>query len=426
MNRMIAVAVVLFACDLPVRAEPIAYLHHFSSELDHGLGPRGGVAVSDGRIFGTTDANASGGTIYSLNLDGSDYTMLHEFPLDGSEGTLGIGKPVVVGNSVYGVTLTGFSPNFGGTLWAIDRDGSNFRLLHEFANGATGANPQDGPRFFGDRLYGTAKTAGPGSFGTLYSINLDGTDFQILHDFSDSTVGKNGKLPLSAPIQLGTRLFGTTLAGGALGGGTVYSVKMDGTDFQIVHSFPTETYPEAGVIAIDGRLYGTMTNGGDFDNHGAVYSLNLDGSDFKLLHSFNGLDGTQPSRELVSDSTRLFGTTFLGGGNTAGVVYSLDLDGTDFRVLNRFGDLASGQIPNALTLYGEMLYGTTEFGGLYEGGTVFALQVPEPTGLTLTVTVLLVGFASHCICAFVKSREENDEQPEIVSHESHSVSIATH
>jgi uncharacterized repeat protein (TIGR03803 family) len=72
-------------------------------------------------------------------------------------------------------------------------------------------------------------------------------------------------------------LYGTTFYGGPNGGGTVYRVMADGSNFSVLHSFSGDCadgcYPSAGVIqGSDGYLYGTTGEGGT-GRGGVVYRL---------------------------------------------------------------------------------------------------------------------------------------------------------
>jgi uncharacterized repeat protein (TIGR03803 family) len=80
------------------------------------------------------------------------------------------------------------------------------------------------------------------------------------------------------------------------------SIALDATTeaatFQTLYSFTGgsdgET-PDAGVIVIGSKLYGTTTAQYKGDaGLGTVYSLNTDGSGFQTLHAFNRADGANP------------------------------------------------------------------------------------------------------------------------------------
>jgi uncharacterized repeat protein (TIGR03803 family) len=98
-----------------------------------------------------------------------------------------------------------------------------------------------------------------------------------------------------------------------------------------------------------------------------------------VLHSFgNGTDGSKPSAGLIDVQGTLYGTTRSGGGSPSctsgcGTVFSVTTGGTE-NVLHSFGDGTDGAQPFAgLVDVKGTLYGTTAQGGTYGYGTVFAL-----------------------------------------------------
>ncbi len=81
--------------------------------------------------------------------------------------------------------------------------------------------------------------------------------------------------------------------------GTIYSLNTDGSDFQTIHSFsgPDGANPEGSLLAIGSTLYGTTSGprtGQPLDNTGTVFSIGADGGDFQVLHTFTGADGQSP------------------------------------------------------------------------------------------------------------------------------------
>jgi uncharacterized repeat protein (TIGR03803 family) len=80
------------------------------------------------------------------------------------------------------------------------------------------------------RLYGTAEIAGPqNGAGVVFALNKDGGGFVILHSFV-STPTLLLRTPKGALVQSsdGT-LYGTASAGGSAGFGGVFKLKPDGT-----------------------------------------------------------------------------------------------------------------------------------------------------------------------------------------------------
>src|SRR5207249_8175964 len=138
--------------------------------------------------------------------------------------------------------------------------------------------------------------------------------------------------------------------------------------------------PLAGLVLGGDTLYGTTSDGGAWGG-GAVFKLNTDGSDFAVLHSFtayssSNADGADPRAELTLVGSTLYGTTAAGGSGGSGTVFKVDTNGNGFAVLHSFyytntdGDFPRGR----LVLSGETLYGTTSYGGTWNGGTVFKVN----------------------------------------------------
>ena len=84
--------------------------------------------------------------------------------------------------------------------------------------------------------------------------------------------------------------------------------------------------PNAGVIqGLDGRLYGTTTNGGAF-GYGTVFVMNVTGG-LTTLHAFALSDGANPVSELFQASDGAFyGAARVGGPKDGGVIFRVRLD----------------------------------------------------------------------------------------------------
>ncbi|CCW36580.1 hypothetical protein CTKA_01297 [Chthonomonas calidirosea] len=273
-------------------------------------------------------------------------------------------------------------------------------VLHSFSSdsmysNADGAYPQN-PVVVGPdgRVFGTAAFGGVDGAGVLFSVDSDGSNFQVLHTF---TGGNDGGYPVSI-IQLpdGT-LFGTASGGGTNGTGVVYRVNPDGTQFQVVHNFAAwivitplpYPYNADGVApygliqGADHALYGTALEGGAFGG-GVVFRLQLDGT-FTVLHTFSGTDGASPIGLLQGMGGALYGACRDSGANGGGDLYKLLPDGSGFTVIHNFN--APGYTSNSYVNAGGAepytylvqdqsgtLYGTTLDGGTYGGGVLFKIQ----------------------------------------------------
>src|SRR5262249_15252695 len=130
----------------------------------------------------------------------------------------------------------------------------------------------------GSNVYGVTPH-GPDDLGAVFSMDPDGSNYRVLHAFE---FGTNGTSVYSGLSLAGSELYGTTADGGAYGGGIVFSMNLDGTDYQVVHSFDSTGWqPHAGLTPAGAKLYGTASSG-------AVFSLDVDGTNYQVLHYFVG------------------------------------------------------------------------------------------------------------------------------------------
>lgn len=106
-------------------------------------------------------------------------------------------------------------------------------------------------------------------------------------------------------------LYGTTNKGGDFEGGTIYRVKPDGTERQILHHFDFNSVSRpSGQLIIDsqGLIYGTSPSGGKY-NRGTLYQFDPKTKNIRILHHFdNGAIGYEPLDVLyLGDNNTLIG-----------------------------------------------------------------------------------------------------------------------
>lgn len=122
--------------------------------------------------------------------------------------------------------------------------------------------------------------------------------------------------------------------------------------------------PTAALIDYKGELYGTTALGGN-DSAGAFFKITPSGQE-KTLYSFGGVsgDGLNPEFGPLTQLGGVFyGTTYMGGTSDQGTVFKITPAGAE-KVLYRFKGGKDGTTPQAgLTVVKGLLYGTTEFGG---------------------------------------------------------------
>jgi uncharacterized repeat protein (TIGR03803 family) len=290
----------------------------------------------------------------------SIYRVLYRFR-DQSDGNYPAARLIDAGGSLYGTTRFGGS-DAGGVVYRIRTDGAQ-RVLHRFGGDGDGQNPTAGLVDVDGTLYGTTSAGGAGD-GTVYRITTSGEE-KVLYSFRGHPDGANPWAPLA---KVNGTLYGTTDFGGAHRKGTVYSVNAKGVE-KVLHSFGTPgdgEYPLAGLIDVNGMLYGTTRSGGDGcgapHRCGTVYSITTSGEE-KVFYSFRGADGAFPHAGLIDVNGTLYGTTYGGGAYGNGTVYSITTQGQE-EVLHDFGAGDDGRLPYAgvIDLNGT-LYGTTAAGG---------------------------------------------------------------
>jgi uncharacterized repeat protein (TIGR03803 family) len=330
----------------------------FANPPDPG-NPRGEFAVSGNRFFGTSFGGGTNGTgaIFVGQTNGivSVIRSLAKVSADTATNSGGASPAallVLSGSTVFGTTTAG-GAFASGTVFSLNTNGSSFSVLHDFnlldsitGTNADGAIPWGGLIASGAALYGTASAGGAGGNGVVFSINTNGSNFTTLHSFTPmdplTATNTDGAIPFGGLVLSGDTLYGTTTAGGQGGRGAVFSLQTNGLGFNVLHYF-SPTGPVAGTNA-DGAapcaalglsgdvLYGTAPAGGA-GGSGTIYSVKIDGSQFNSLYSFTALnspsgtnsDGAFSVAGLLLFANSLYGTTFSGGPGSVGTVFSLPI-----------------------------------------------------------------------------------------------------
>ncbi len=279
--------------------------------------------------------------------------------------------------TLYGTTWGGGANTYYGTVYSITRSGTE-KVLHSFGTGDDGENPGTGVVRLNGTIYGTAQ-GGSDNDGIVFSLTQSGKE-TVLHTFSGYP--HDGNYPSGNLIDVNGLLYGTTFSGGAIGQpygyGTVYTITKSGNE-KILHSFGRRhdgAAPKAGLINVNGTLYGTTENGGAH-NAGTVFSITPTGEE-KVVHSFTQRhDGHYPTAGLTYVNGTLYGTTEDGGAHNDGTVFSMSTTGTEHWVYSFRGYPNDGYQPNGLAYVNGVLYGTTKSGGMgypYGGGIVFSIS----------------------------------------------------
>ncbi|HTZ71148.1 MAG TPA: choice-of-anchor tandem repeat GloVer-containing protein [Acetobacteraceae bacterium] len=219
-------------------------LYRFGGSPD-GATPQAPLLAKGGHTrFGVTTSGGTGicgnlgcGTIFEINQVGHAWSesAIYDFQ-GGADGSIPVGNLIADGHGrLYGVTSMGGLPgpqgNYEtGTVFRLDPPTSQQapwtkEILYHFQGGADGYSPLNGVlRDKTGALYGTTYEGGTGR-GTLFKLTPGprGQDWTktILHNFVDGS--GDGALPTSSLVTDGTgSIYGTTVAGGASGNGTVF------------------------------------------------------------------------------------------------------------------------------------------------------------------------------------------------------------
>ena len=245
----------------------------------------------DGWLYGLSFSGGTSGrgTVFKLQKDGGNFTVLRNLGA-GSEGYFPLGGLVQTADgSLFGTTTSGGISNVG-NVFRISPDGSDYRRLHDFVGGEDGQRPQ--ASLMADAngtLFGTTASTGRGIAGTVFRIDSDGSNYRVLHGFPDTAI--EARAPKSVLTSAGDVLYGTTSAGGSKGKGTLFRIKKDGSDFATLWNFPElaldgET-PTPGLTAAgDGSYLGVTEAGGQYGN-GTVFRI--DPVPVRLRIGFSGL-----------------------------------------------------------------------------------------------------------------------------------------
>jgi hypothetical protein len=362
--------------------ETVIYQFRGQGVNDGGV-PSGGLIIdAAGNLYGITAYGGSGdcvllglragcGTVYELSppkQKGGAWkeTILYSFPT-AKQGYFPNGNLVFEkSGNLYGATTFGGTKGTSCDAYYGGQCGVVFELtppkakpgrwteqvLHNFAGGTDGANPNGGLVL--DRngaIYGTTSIGG-----------------NQLCDFGGGNVGCGVVFELVPPREMGK----------------IWEEKLlhrftDGDDGAI---------PNGGMIFDEqGRLYGTTGGGGSGNKRGVVFRLVHSPTSrwgLTTLHSFQGSDGWDPVGPVARDAAgNIYGTTNAGGPYFGGNIFQLKppLEPArkwSFFVLYNFTGPPDAEFPAAQLIFGKnsTLLSTTQNGGAGQAcqggcGTVF-------------------------------------------------------
>jgi uncharacterized repeat protein (TIGR03803 family) len=245
---------------------------------------------SQGGLLGTT---AWGGAFDNGTIYRSVLSSIHDFSLNGAWSMV-----IPYWNKLYGIAGLG-GVEYGG-VFSMYPDGTDFTYLVTFTGGRDGFYGQ-GLTISGGLLYGTTAAGGDWGNGNIFRVDINGAGLTNLYNFtafraSAPYTNADGASP-GTLIMADNMLYGTAASGGpgierdyqsALGAGTIFSIRANGTEFRVLHAFSStqQQYP------------GHYTNS----------------------------DGVQPANALVLSAKTLYGIATKGGTGATGTIFSISIE----------------------------------------------------------------------------------------------------
>ncbi len=203
-------------------------LHSFGAGADAASPPNGLIAFN-GVLYGVTQYGGTNntGTVYSYDPASGNEAVLYSFgAFGGVDGYRPASQLFVHHGALYGTAQAGGTSN-AGVIFRVGVKTGKEEVIYNFSGGLDGATPYNGlspiPHDDDSSLvYGVVSEGGTHDRGTIFSFDLAAKTLTTLFSFAG---GKHGYLPYSQLSYVAGSFYGNTIAGGAGGGGTIFSFK---------------------------------------------------------------------------------------------------------------------------------------------------------------------------------------------------------
>ena len=224
------------------------------------------------------------------------------------------------------------------------------------------------------KLYGLTANGGANGLGVLYSILSNDSSYQLLYSFG---AGTDGARPYGGlTIALGTKLFGTTRAGGNMGKGTIFFFDTFTNVYAKVADFTgaNGASPSGDLTYYNGMLYGVAPLGG-VGNGGTVFAYDPVAGVLSDVFDLTGVTGTNPYGNITLLNDKLYFINSQGGSVNGGSIAVLDpVAGT---VTDVYNFAALGYPHSGMVAYNNLLYGTENDRG--QVGDIFSFDPATTT-----------------------------------------------
>jgi uncharacterized repeat protein (TIGR03803 family) len=235
-----------------------------------------------------------------------------------------------------------------------------------------------------DVLIGLTVEGGPLGGGNMFSVKTNGTNFTVHRNFSKAGVMPHGEL-LKGPDGnfYGMNSSGSSYNISTVGYGTIFKISPTGTllgvkdlDYMATGAGPYGSF----VLAKDGNFY-AMTSLGGANGYGAIFRMTPAGP-ITVIKQLDNSTGGGPRGTLIQGTDgNLYGMTNYGGTSNGGTIFKITLTGTLTVLKNLTTTTGYAPMGNLLLSTDGNFYGVTSSGGTNGSGTVFKIT---PTGV-LTV-----------------------------------------
>ncbi|WP_353061956.1 Ig-like domain repeat protein [Tunturibacter psychrotolerans] len=367
--------------------------------------------ASDGNFYGATVSGGTlmNGVLFKLTPDGT-YTDIHNFGFTPDGATVVTSLMEAFDGNLYGVTDSG-GANYRGTIFQYNLSTGVFTTVYNFVVGG-GSYSQlidDGK----GHLYGSTSDDGLYGLGNIFSWNYKTNSYTDIYDFTN---GVDGKLPWGGILVASDgRIYGTSRFGGptdhtgtGFGDGVAWSMDVQGTDFKVIHNFgasATDGYsPVQGFVeGPDHALYSTTLYGGkdcsannNSNGCGTLYKVTPNGADptYTQVYAFSlsagqGVNPQHGSPTLGGDG-KLYVVGPQGGPTDYGQLMAFTTAGvyTDVHDFAVVGASDTSGIPSAAVLEDQLgnLWGGTIIGGEHQNGDIFKIEAGIAPAITLTAS----------------------------------------
>jgi uncharacterized repeat protein (TIGR03803 family) len=310
--------------------------------------------------------------VFRILLNGTGYFKMYDF--DGVQnGRAPFGSLYNDGTFLYGMPQKGGASD-DGTVFKILPGGvyaNGYQKLFDFTATGIGTGGAGEPESTlisdGTYLYAMGYNGGTTNLGSAFRFLPNGNGYSDLMDCAGTA---NGSYVTNALTTDGTHIYGMTESGGQFGLGTIFRMDLDGSNYFKMFDFngANGAVPHAGLYYDGTYLYGAASGGGA-NNDGLLFKIlptGPYGNGYQDIYDFAGLTtGRAPRGDLISDGTFLYGMTTHGGTNDLGVVFKYQYCTPPSVTL----DLSP--IDTACTSMGSIaLVGGNPAGGIYSGTAV--------------------------------------------------------